>query len=490
MALQTTPPVHRPLRLRRVILLASGTTLVLAGVTVAAVKLSTPAAPLKYLTAAVTRGNASLTDSATGEVTAAATNIVVLPQNAQITTLNVSLGQNVSAAQPLASFSDPALYTQLAEDSATVLTDQSQVTQDTSASYSAQQNAAISAAQDNLTAAEDTLAQDQANSQIRADSGGTVTWKVSAGAPVTAGQTVATIGTATVSAPMAGTLSGLSVGSGSPVSTGQLLATVSSPAASAKILSDQSQIAGLQSALYKAQAAVGQNSATVAEAKAQLQQNQQAYTAAKAAVAGLTVTAPYAGEITAINGSALPGGRVLTESSASMVAIISVPETQITQIHVGQSVQVSLPAMPGKNFTGTVSSIAPVGTYANGVSNFPVTVTVNNPAGIRYGMSAEVSVAVKTVKSSLLVPLAAIQSHGSHNFVEILAQNTPHRIPVRVTLENSTTAAVRSKHLTVGDHVVTAVLSSASGKLRLKPKGRALHHAKGGKTGRGKKAKA
>lgn len=490
MALQTTPPLRRPLRLRRVILLAAGTTLVLAAVTVAAIKMSTPTAPVKYLTGTVTRGTVSLADSATGEVTAAETNTVVLPQNAQIATLSVNLGQSVTSGQTLATFSDPALYTQLAKDSATVLSDQSQVTQDTSAAYRAQQNAAIGAAQDNLTAAQDTLAQDQANTQIRANASGVVVWKESAGAPVTAGQTVAMVGTSAISAPMAGTLSGLDVGSGSHVSTGQLLATVSSPAAAAKILSDQSQIAGLQSALYKAQVAVGQNSATVAELEAQLQQNQQAYAAAKAAVAGLTVTAPYAGEITALNGSASPGGRVLTESSASMVAVISVPETQITQIHVGQSVQVTLVALPGKNYTGTVSSIAPVGSYANGVSNFPVTVTVNNPTGIRYGMSAEVSVVVKTVKSSLLVPLAAIHSHGTHNFVEVLAQNTPHRVPVRVTLENATTAAVKSKHLAVGDHVVTAVLSSPSGKLRLKPKGRALHHAKGGKPGRGKKAKA
>lgn len=490
MALPTTPPLRRPLRLRRVILLASGTTLVLAAVTVAAVKMSTPAAPAKYLTAAVTRGSASLADSATGQVTAAETNTVVLPQNAQITQLNVSLGQTVSSGQTLATFSDPALYTQLAQDSATLLSDQSQVTADSTGAYLNQQNANIAAAEDNLAAAQDTLAQDEANTQIHATTSGPITWKILSGAPVTVGQTVAVIGATAIEAPIAGTLSGLAVASGRAVSAGELVATVNSPAASAKILSDQSQIAGLQAQLDKARASIGNNAATLAEAKAQLQQNQQAYLAAKAAVAGLTVTAPYSGEITAINGSASPGGRVLTESSATMVAVISVPETQITQIHVGQSVQVSLAALPGKNYSGTVSSIAPVGTYANGVSNFPVTVTVNNPTGIRYGMSAEVSVVVKTVNASLLVPLAAIQSRGTHHFVEVLAQNTPHRVPVRVTLENATTAAVKSKHLAVGDHVVTAVLSSPTGKLRLKPKGRALHHARGGKTRGGKKAKA
>ncbi len=490
MALQTTPNLRRPVRLRRVILLASGTALVLTAITVTAVKLSTPAAPVKYLTAAVTKGNAALEDSATGEITPSETNTVVLPQSAQIMKLNVNLGQHVTSGQTLATFSDPTLYTQLAKDSATVLTDQAQVALDTSTLYRNQQSAAIAEAQDNLTAAEDTLKADEASTQVRTSTAGVVAWKVTAGASVTAGETVAMVGTQSISAPLTGTLSGLAVGSGGSVSAGQVLATVSSPAASAKILGDQSQIAGLQATLDKVDASAGQNTATIAQAEAQLQQNQQAYNAAQQAVAGLTVTAPYAGEITAVNASALPGSKVLTESSATMVAVIPVPETQINQIQIGQTVQISLAAIPGQTFSGTVSSIAPVGTYANGVSNFSVTVTVNNATGIRYGMSAQVNIVVKTVKASLLVPLAAIHPHGTHTFVEVLSGNTPHRVPVRVTLENATTAAVRSKNLAVGDRVVTAVLSSPSGKLHLKTKGRALHRAKGAKGGRGKRGKA
>lgn len=489
MALQTTPHMRHPMRLRRVIMLSAGTAVILTAVTVAAVKFSTPATPVKYLTAAVTKGNASLTDSATGDITPLTTNVVVLPQNAQITKLNVGLGQHVTSGQTLAIFGDPALYTQLAKDSAAVLSDQAQVTLDTSANYRNQENAAVTQAQDNLTAAEDTLASDEANSQVHATSAGPITWKVASGATVSAGETVATVGTASITAPIGGTISGLVVGSGGTVSSGQVLATIGSAAESAKILGDQSQIASLKSALYKAEASVGQNAATIAQAQAQLQQDQQAYTAAKAAVAGLTVNAPYPGEITAINSSAVPGGKVLTEFSATMVAVVSVPETQINGIQVGQQVQVALPAVPGKTFTGTVSSIAPVGTYTNGVSNFPVTVTVNNPTGIRYGMSAQVNIVVKTVKASLLVPLAAVHARGSRGFVDILSHNKPQRVPVRITLENATTAAVKSKRLATGDRVVTAVLSSSSGKLRLKPKGRALHHAKHPKGG-GKKAKA
>lgn len=490
MSLQTAPNTHHPMKLRRVIMLSASTTLVLSAITVAAVKLSSPATPMKYLTASVTKGKASLTDSATGDITPQQTDVVTLPVSGQIIRLNVGIGEQVTSGQTLALFGDPVLYTQLAKDRANVLSDQAQATLDMSSGYRNLENAAVTQAQDNLTAAEDTLAVDEANAQVRATTSGTITWKVAAGAPVSPGEIVATIGGTPIAAPIGGILSSLTVGSGGTASSGQVLATMDSTAESIKILGDRSQIASLQSALDKAEASVGQNAATIAQAQANLQESQQAYAAAKAAVTGLTATAPYAGEITAVNPSAIGGTKVITEFSASMVAVIAVPETQINAIHTGQPVQITLPALAGKTFTGTVSSIAPVGTYSNGVSNFPVTVSVNNPVGIRYGMSAQVNIVIRTVNASLLVPLAAIHSHGNHGFVDVLSGNTPHRVPVKIVLENATTAAVKSKHLRPGERVVTAVLSAPSGKLHLKARGRALHHAKRGNGGGRKKAKA
>ncbi len=480
------PPVKINKRLMpfpRVLLLASGTTILLAAVVYGAMRLASPPAPVQYLSAAVTRGNASLTDSETGEVVAAQTTTAVVPSGATIAQMPVELGQSVTAGQTLAVFNDPALLSQLATADAAVLSDQQQVSLYSSTAYQNTQNATLAAAQDSLLAAENTLQTDQNQGRVFATLSGSVTLAVKNGAFVTAGQTVAQVGSQSFTSPISGQVAQVAVSDGQTVSNGTLLMTLTSPSQSAKIYSDQSQVDSLQAQFDKLQAAMGQASPNLAQAKAQLLRDQQTYQADQQAVAGLTVKAPYAGQITALNASAGPGGKVMTVSSDSLVVTVPVPETQIPEIHVGQPVTITVPALPTTTFQGTVQNIAPVGNYTNGVSSFPITISIDHPENIRYGMSANVNIVLQTVHQALLIPLAALHTKGSHTFVEVLNNQQRQRIPVHVLLENATAAAVKSPRLSVGARVITAVLAPATGPLHLKTRGRALHHSRGGHKG-------
>ncbi|WP_053960313.1 HlyD family efflux transporter periplasmic adaptor subunit [Sulfobacillus thermosulfidooxidans] len=471
----------RILPYRRVVILAGGTLLVLSALTYIVIRSTRPPAPAKFLTAMVQKGNLSQTDSATGEIVPVETYTVSIPANASLSQLNVSLGQSVNSGQILATFSDPALASQVAAQNAAVLNDQNQVNLLSSSTYRAAQQASITQAEDNLQQAEDQLAQAKSQGVITSPVAGTLTQVAPVGESVSSGQVLATVGGKTIVSPCQGTVQSVNVTVGQQITTGTTILTLSSPSLTSKILGDESQVAGLQAALDKimSQDSQSQLAASLDQAKAQLERDQQTLLQEQQALANLVIKAPFSGEVTMLNSSAQAGAKLLTLDSETKMVTVPIPETQINLIHPGQSVSVSLPALVGKAVSGTVQSIAPIGNYSNGVANFPVNVTLNNVGGIRYGMSAQVSIVVKTVHNALLVPLASLHSRGSHNFVEVLASSGQvTRIPVHVLLENATTAAVKSKRLKVHDQVITAVLTSPSGKLHLKAKGRALHKGK------------
>lgn len=472
---------QRMLPYRRVVILAGGTLLVLSALTYIVIRSTRPPLPAKYLTAIVQKGNLSQSDSATGEIIPVETYTVSVPANASLSQLNVSLGQTVNTGQMLATFSDPTLASEVAAQNAAVLSEQNQVNLLSSSEYRASQQASIIQAEDNLQQAEDQLAQAQSQGVVTSSVEGPLTQVASVGESVSSGQPLATVGGKTITAPCQGTVQHVNVTIGQQITVGTPILTLTSPSLTSKILGDESQVAGLQAALDKvmSQDSQTQLTASLDQAKAQLERNQQTLVQEQQALANLIVKAPFSGEVTMLNSSAPPGAKLLTLDSQAKMVTVPIPETQISLIHTGQSVSVSLPALPGKVVLGTVQSIAPVGNYSNGVANFPVNVTLNNVSGIRYGMSADVSIVVKTIHGALLVPLASLHSRGSHDFVEVLASNDQlTRIPVHVLLENATTAAVKSKRLAVDDRVITAVLTSPSGKLHLKAKGRTLHKGK------------
>ena len=480
-------PRHHSWPFKRVYAVVGVTLVVLGGVVYVVHRAAAPPTPLRYLSALVRRGALSETASATGEIVPAATDTVTMPRSAHVQQVIVHLGQTVSQGQVLVRLSDPTLVSQMATAHATLLAYQSQVAVDGSVASANALRAQIAQLMDTLQAAQANLARAAAKGQVVAPAAGSVKLAVASGETVSAGQTVVSVDGKAVGAPLAGTVSAIAVANGQRVAAGTVLFRITSSTLSQTVLSDDSQIAGLQLQIDKLKAQQQGASATLAQAQAQVQQSQQAYAAAQQAVGRLTVTAPFAGVVTALNPAASGAGRLLTISSATKVVTVPVPETQITQVRPGEPVQITASAFPGQTFHGSVRSVAPVGLYSNGASTFPVTVAVSGASAIRYGMSAQVNITVRTIPKALLVPLAALHSVGARTAVEVISGTTRHRVPVHILLENATTAAVRARRLTPGDRVITAVLGASSGKLHLKAKGRTLHHAR--RRGAGKKAR-
>ncbi len=113
------------------------------------------------------------------------------------------------------------------------------------------------------------------------------------------------------------------------------------------------------------------------------------------------------------------GEKLDSNSSAAMAIIadlskltfdISIDELDISKISVGQEVSITADALPNQSFVGTVSNISIVGSAYQGVTSYPVTVTIDNTAesDLIPGMNVEARIIVDSAENVLRIPVSAV----------------------------------------------------------------------------------
>ena len=130
-----------------------------------------------------------------------------------------------------------------------------------------------------------------------------------------------------------------------------------------------------------------------------------------------TVTSPISGTIIEKNakaGDALAAGADLCTiyDLSYLVMVINVDELQVSDVSVGQSVQVTADAVPDKTYTGTVTRVSMKGSSNGGTTTYPVTVRIDETEGLRPGMNANAEIVIAEAKNALAVPNAAIVRGG------------------------------------------------------------------------------
>ena len=138
-----------------------------------------------------------------------------------------------------------------------------------------------------------------------------------------------------------------------------------------------------------------------------------------------TVTAPISG--TVISKSVKQGDNVKNGNSTTTLAVIydmssvtfqmNIDELDISNVEVGQQVEVVADAFEDKMFTGKVTNISLEGSSSNGVTYYPVTVTLDEVGGLLPGMNVEGTIIVDSAEDALAVPADALQ-RGSRVYVK------------------------------------------------------------------------
>lgn len=126
----------------------------------------------------------------------------------------------------------------------------------------------------------------------------------------------------------------------------------------------------------------------------------------------------------AVGGSIKSGSeiyRIVSDTSFNMT--ISVDELDISKIEKKQTAVITVDALSDQKINGTVTRISSIGSSSNGVTSYPVTVTLDTATGLMAGMSASCTIAIDKASDVLYVPVGAIQTIANKKYVLVSASS-------------------------------------------------------------------
>jgi HlyD family secretion protein len=103
---------------------------------------------------------------------------------------------------------------------------------------------------------------------------------------------------------------------------------------------------------------------------------------------------------------------------------VSIDELDISKVKAGQAVNITADALEDSSanpLTGKVTKVAMEGTSSNGVTTYPVTVTVDQASvsKLKTGMNIDAEIVMSKKTDVLMVPLDAITKMGTRSFVYV-----------------------------------------------------------------------
>lgn len=190
-----------------------------------------------------------------------------------------------------------------------------------------------------------------------------------------------------------------------------------------------------------------------------------------------TITAPISG--TVITKSVKAGDKVQNGNSTTSLAVIydmssvsfqmDIDELDISNVKTGQSVEVTADAFEGKTFSGTVTNVSLEGSSSNGVTYYPVTVTLNEADGLLPVMNVDGTIILDSASQVLAVPADALQRGNQVYVKDDSVKEAQGRVPagfraveVETGLVNTDYVEITSGDLNEGDEVYISSSSVGS----------------------------
>jgi membrane fusion protein, multidrug efflux system len=193
-----------------------------------------------------------------------------------------------------------------------------------------------------------------------------------------------------------------------------------------------------------------ENNLRVAEAGVQL---------AEARLAKMEIKAPFSGiiglRVVSVGDYAKEGSDIVNLESIDPLKVdFRVPEIYLKQIQVGQTLHVSLDALPGKTFEGKVFAVNPLVDTAGRAIVIRALVR-NSDTSLRPGMFTRVRLITRNLQDALTVPEQAIVPQGDDQYVFKVTDGRAIRVKVEVGQRRDGRVEI-VKGLEPTDMVVTA----------------------------------
>lgn len=164
---------------------------------------------------------------------------------------------------------------------------------------------------------------------------------------------------------------------------------------------------------------------------------------------GTYLTAPYNCVITSTN---LPdedsictsSHYIEIQSTESLCMNLSVSESDINKIEIGDTVDITVTATNEK-IEGYITSISEVGTYSSSGSYFTAIVTFENNGNLKIGMSASCEIIIESAENVVSVPLEAVQEDDNGKYVVVVKSNgTTENVSVETGISNDAYVEIKS----------------------------------------------
>lgn len=173
-----------------------------------------------------------------------------------------------------------------------------------------------------------------------------------------------------------------------------------------------------------------------------------------------SLQAPFGGRVTKLDleaGDFIAAGQmVVTLADDSRYKIeVSVDESDSHLIQVGQSVKISMDALPGREFFGEVKEIPYQTQNVNGIVNVPVTVVITKvEPEFRPGYSTQLDIIVSSLADQVVVPMTAVFNDQGQETVMKVVNKLPVPTRVKTGLHNGVEVVV-TEGVEPGDTIVT-----------------------------------
>ncbi|MGI9862811.1 efflux RND transporter periplasmic adaptor subunit [Moorella naiadis] len=187
-----------------------------------------------------------------------------------------------------------------------------------------------------------------------------------------------------------------------------------------------------------------------------LEQAEAAVNVIKVNMSNASITSPITGVVT--NRNINPGEMAAPTSPLPLLIIAdtstlkfqgTVGQEAVPLLATGQKVTVTLDALPGREFNGSVTQVGPVAAASG--QRFPVEISLPNPGDLKAGMTAW-AIFKLAPPEGIVVPAAVVRTDNGQDYVFVVKNGKVERRPVVLGLKNDTQVMVL-KGLDPGEQV-------------------------------------
>ncbi|MFD2264691.1 efflux RND transporter periplasmic adaptor subunit [Lacibacterium aquatile] len=267
----------------------------------------------------------------------------------------------------------------------------------------------------------------------------------------------------TIAPEISGRLSEFRAKEGQPIKKGDVIALLDTTVLEAELAQARAGLALARANASRANELAARNFGTQRsrdEALAELRTTEAAIATAEARLQRSKLVAPFDGVLGLRNissGDFVNAGSALItlEQVDPLKMDFRVPETQLSRIAVGQTVDVEVDALPGRKFTGTVYAID--ASVEPGGRSLLVRATLPNPERtLKPGLFARIQINLAVRKDTIMIPEEAVVPSPQGAIVMSVVDGKAQIVPVKLgDRRNSQVEVIKPTPLTADSVIIT-----------------------------------